>query len=97
MDEKHKEVDKIEQLRHRLTELSELIAVGKHAKDYFVKHPVGSTLGVLLVGIFVAVFSGGFIRLIFGLVSFGLRVAAFIFVARQTFQKISGLFTRSKK
>lgn len=96
MDEKSQEINKLNELRKRLTNLSDLIAVGKSTKDYLAKHPVGSITLMVLIGVFTAFVSGGIIRLVLKLISFVLKVAAFIIVAKETLDKVTGFFKKKK-
>ncbi len=97
MDEQYKEINKMDELRHNLTKLAESISVGKNARNYVANHPVSSLACMLLLGFLTAILSGGIIRLILFLISFGLRAAAFIFVARQTLAKVSSVLKKKKK
>ncbi len=97
MDEQHKkEINKINEIRKKLSELSESIAVGKHAREHFEKHPICSMAGIALIGFLTAILSGTLIRVILFFISFGLKLAAFIFVARQTLGKVLVLFKKKK-
>ncbi|OGI00654.1 MAG: hypothetical protein A2Y25_06890 [Candidatus Melainabacteria bacterium GWF2_37_15] len=89
---KLKEANKIDALRNKLIELSEIITVGKSTKDYMAKHPVGSVAGLVVIGLLITVVSGNILRLLFRLASFGLKIAAFVFVTRQTLSNISKFF-----
>ena len=94
---KVKETNKIDSLRNKLTELSELITVGKSTKDYMAKHPVGSAAGLVAIGFLITFVSGNVIRFLFRLVSFGLKAAAFVFVVRQTLSNVARFFGKKEK
>lgn len=87
MATKHKEISKLDAIRNNITKLSELVTVGKVTKDAIRKHPVRTAAGVLVVGMLAALVSGSLIRGLLKLISFGLRVSAFIFVIKQTLKK----------
>jgi len=97
MDEQSKEINKIKEIRKKLSILSESIAVGKNAKQYLTKHPLGSVAGVALIGFLTAILSGAVLRVLFFFISSGLKIAAFVFVARQTLGKVFVLFKKKKK
>lgn len=91
MDEQRQEIDRLENIRTKLSEITDSLSFGKNIKKHVGDHPVKTVGAMILIGLLTAILSTALIRIIFILLSFSLRLAAFIFVVKQSLSKVSGI------
>ncbi|HSA05639.1 MAG TPA: hypothetical protein P5556_00510 [Candidatus Gastranaerophilales bacterium] len=82
MDKKFEEIEKIEQIRTKITELTELISNEKPLMTLIKENPAAATLIIIGLGILTAIISRKVIKLIFALISFGLKIATYVYFIR---------------
>ena len=80
----------------KLKQITELISKNKPASNYVEKHPIKSIFMVTLLGFLAAVLSGGIVKIILNLISFILKVSAFVYVTKQGFDRVFGIFKKKK-
>lgn len=88
MAEKYGEIEKIRDIRRRLDQLSQILSLGRLAKDFMKKNPLSTVIIIFILSLLVSVLSKPVVRLILGLISLGLKLIAFIFVAKKFFSTV---------
>lgn len=88
MAEKLKEIEELDNLRNKITKLSEFISGGSRIREYIAKNPMQSVIIIVLIGISAAFLSGRIIKFVLKSISFALKVAAFLYVVRDSYEKV---------
>ncbi len=83
MAKKHEEVEKIEQTRKRISEITELIALEKPLINTMKEYPLATVAVLLFIGILTAFVSRSIVKMFLSLISFTLKAAAFFYFLKQ--------------
>ncbi len=83
MAKKHKEIEKIEQIRKRISRITELIALEKPVITIMRENPAATVIIILIAGILTALISKNIVKALLTLISFGLKLVAFFYFLKQ--------------
>lgn len=83
MAKKYEEVEKIEEIRNRISRLTEIIAQEKPIITTMKENPAATIIILLFVGVLTALVSRSVVKTLLSLVSVGLKLVAFFYFVKQ--------------